>query len=195
MNRQQLAEKLRSTNLMDFVKSPYAGTLKGKAAEQFQLLAESKGKIAEDNLEDYKPLAIAGMSVEIKSMSANFSGTNTPWSDRKVIVQAKKSVDDLYKNLDNDGEEDEEEDVNPADLPIRNQDRFPDVAWQTPEQVGMVDGSPAYLLGTEAHGEKIIAVVQSDNPEYLFAQPVSELIGHTYGKIELDFGEQPRTHL
>lgn len=109
MNRKDLTEKLRSTNIMEFLGSPYANTLKGKAAQQFQLLAEDKGRIAEDNLEDFKALAIAGMSVEIKSMSANFSGENTQISNEEAVKRAQKSTDILYKNLDKDPDEENDD--------------------------------------------------------------------------------------
>jgi hypothetical protein len=110
MNRKDLTEKLRSTNIMQFLDSPYANTLKGKAAQQFELLAEDKGRIAEDNLEDFKALAIAGMSVEIKSMAGNFSGDNTTISDEEAVKRAQKSTDILYKNLDKDPDEEDDED-------------------------------------------------------------------------------------
>lgn len=78
--------------------------------------------------------------------------------------------------------------INPEEFPIANQERFPNVTWQTPKEVGTVEGQPTYLLGIEDGGEKIVAILEEGADDF-FAQPISELIGHTQGSIDLKFEE------
>jgi hypothetical protein len=101
----ELLDRIRDHSYDDLINSPYAKTLRGSAAAQFAKLAE-EGRLNTADLEILKPIALAGLSIEIKSLSGNFQGENEPLDDKAVVAQAAISIEEIYAELDQ--EEDDE---------------------------------------------------------------------------------------
>lgn len=89
MTPKQLLQRIRATDPQDLLNSPYARFLGGAELLNFQALATQAQTI---DLPQLKPLAIAGLSIEMESISANCN-QGDPWPLNQIVHQATTTIE------------------------------------------------------------------------------------------------------
>ncbi len=89
MTPKELLKRIRATNPQALLDSPYARSLSGAELLDFQAQIAQLSTI---ELAQLKPLAIAGLSIEMESISANCN-QGDPWPLAQIIHQATTTVE------------------------------------------------------------------------------------------------------
>lgn len=183
MSKKELLDRLKSDSRERLLDSPHF-KLSGMTSRELNTLFEDLHSGGDDLAGKLRPLLIMSLSVEIQSLSGNFSGDGTTFSDKEASNQAKKGVTDLLRKAKLIEKRSSKSKKN-TPKPIENKSCYPHVDWLAEAKpIGTIARTPLVLLGHEQGTDDLIVSRDIDNAPYL-ATPLSELMKHSQDPIEI----------